>query len=319
MNAQLLKGVSHQEYHSDELPGAPRFSRSIAVRLLQQSPLHAWAAHPKLGGQPVEEPEEDAQVQARLDRCSLLHDLLLGIGPEVVEIYIHGSKKKGQDPGELYPAPSFATDEAQELRDRAREAGKLPVIPAKLAQAKVSAMAIRASLAAYGIQLGAYEPEATALWESEGVASKARPDLLSLGLGELLDFKVVDRISPAAFKASIQRYGLHIQHAAYVEGVEAAKPALAGRVSLEFLLVERLPPYDVAIQPLEPAYISLGQDQWRRAREIWRRCLGAGTERRHWPGFGRRPPIGPTPWQIEEELVHMAAGSEAAFNKIAPE
>lgn len=317
---QLLRGVDHASYHQDLFEGPPRFSRSIAVRLLQQSPLHAHAAHPRLGGQAVEELEEDEDAvpgeapKPWVERGGLLHGLLLGHGADIVEVYIHGDKKKGEDPALLYPAPSFATKESREIRDAARAAGKLPVIPAKLAAAKVSAMAIRASLARYGIHLEAYEPEATALWDSEGVASKARTDLLLLARGELLDFKVVDRINIRAFEAGVERYGLDIQASAYVEAVEACHPPLAGRVSLEFVLVERLPPYDVAVVPLSPALVDLGGQKWRRARGIWRQCLESGV----WPGFGRQEPIQPKPWQLEAELAHMAAGSEAAFDRIAP-
>lgn len=299
MTAQLLKGVTHAQYYGDDLPGSPRFSRSIAVRLLQQSPLHAWAAHPKLGGQPVEEPEEDAQVQARLDTGSLLHLLLLGAGQQVAVV----------------DADSWRTNAAKDAREEARSNGLLPVLAGKYYAAQVTATAIRESLARYGVHLEAYETEATALWDSGFVASKARMDLLNLGLGEILDLKVVDRISLRAFEAGVERYGLDIQAAAYTEAVETCHPAIAGRVSFEFLLVERLPPHDVAIVPLSPALVDLGGQKWRRARGIWARCLESGA----WPGFGRVGPIEAKPWQLEAELVHMAAGSEAAFDKIVRE
>lgn len=297
--AQLLRGVSHQEYHQDLLPGAPRLSRSIAVRLLQQSPLHAWAAHPKLGGQAVEEPEEDAQLQARLDTGSLLHMLLLGSGVQVAVV----------------EADSWRTNAAKDAREEARSNGLLPVLAGKYNAAQATAKAIRESLHRYGVHPEAYEPEATALWDSGFVPSKARMDLLALGLGEVADLKIVDRISLRAFEAGVDRYGLDIQAAAYTEAVETCHPAIAGRVSFEFLLVERLPPHDVAIVPLSPSLIDLGAQKWRRARSIWARCLESGV----WPGFGRVEPIEAKPWQLEAELVHMAAGSEAAFDKIAPE
>lgn len=298
MTAELLKGVSHAEYHSDELPGSPRFSRSIAVRLLQQSPLHAWSSHPKLGGQPVEEPEEDAQVQARMDTGSLLHMLLLGAGVQVAVIDGFNDWRK---------------DAAKALREEARANGLLPVLAGKYSAAQVTAKAIRESLRKYGIHLEAFEAEATALWKSAGVASKARMDLLSLGLGEVGDLKIVDRINLRAFEASVERYGLDIQAASYTEAIETCHPAIAGRVSFEFLLVERLPPHDVAIVPLSPALVDLGAQKWRRARGIWARCLESGV----WPGFGRVEPIEAKPWQLEQELAHMAAGSEAAFDRIA--
>lgn len=299
MTAQLLKGVTHAQYHQDDLPGSPRFSRSIAVQLLQQSPLHAWSSHPKLGGQPIEEPEEDAQVQARMDTGSLLHMLLLGAGVEVAVV----------------DADSWRTNAAKNAREEARANGLLPVLAGKYYAAQVTAKAIRESLRRYGVHLEAYEAEATALWESGGVASRARMDLLNLGLGEVADLKVVDRINLRAFEASVERYGLDIQAASYTEAVETCHPAIAGRVSFEFLLVERLPPHDVAIVTLSPALVDLGGQKWRRARSTWARCLESGV----WPGFGRVEPIEARPWQLEAELIHMAAGSEAAFDRIAPE
>jgi hypothetical protein len=293
---QLLRGVSHSDYHGDLLPGSPRFSRSIAVRLLQQSPLHALAAHPTLGGKAVEEPEEDAQAQARMDTGSLLHLLLLGAGQQVAVI----------------EHDSWRTNAAKDAREEARSSGLLPVLAGKYFAAQVTATAIRHSLARYGIHPEAYESEATALWESNGVACKARMDLLNLGLGEELDLKIVDRINLRAFEASVERYGLDVQNAAYVEAVETIHPPLAGRVSLEFVLAERLPPHDVAIVPLSPALVDLGRQKWRRAQGIWRRCLESDV----WPGFGRCAAVEARPWQLEQEFTAtVSAAGEPAWSK----
>lgn len=312
MPSDLLLNVSHGDYHGDNFEGSPRLSRSIAVRLLHQSPLHAWTAHPKLGGMPIEEPEEDAQVQARLDTGSLIHQLLLGSGPELVEIYIHGDKKKGQDPAQLYPAATYATKEAQELRDAARAVGALPVIPAKLEAAKQAASALRRRLEQYGVPLAAYSPEVTALWESGGVASKVRMDGLLLSQGSILDLKVVDRINLGAFERSVQAFGLDIQSAVYPEAVEAAHPPLAGRASVTFSLLERLPPHDVALVSLSPALVDLGAQRWARARGIWRRCLDSGI----WPGFGVQAPIEAKPWDLEKEFAaSLSAAGEPAWSK----
>lgn len=293
---QLLRGVEHSAYHADNLPGSPRFSRSIAVRLLQQSPLHAHAAHPKLGGQPIEEPEEDAQVQARMDTGSLLHLLLLGAGAQVAVV----------------EHDSWRTNAAKDAREEARSNGLLPVLAGKHYAAQATAKAVRESLARYGVHLEAFETEATALWESEGVASKARMDALNLGMAEALDIKIVPKISIRAFESSIERYGLHIQHAAYTEALRTVHPVLAGRKSLEFLLCEYLPPFDVAIVPLGPTMQDYGAQQWRRARGIWQRCLESGV----WPGFGRQAPIEARPWQLEQEFTQqLSATGEPAWSK----
>ena len=150
------------------------------------------------------------------------------------------------------------------------------------------------------------------LWESNGVASKARMDWLSLAEGLVRDIKVVERISLRAFEASIERYGLDIQAAIYPEAVAAAKPALAGRVGLEFVLVEKLPPHDVAIVPLSAALVDLGAQKWRRACGAWKRCLESGA----WPGFGRCAPIEARPFQLEKEFTEqLSATGEPAWSK----
>lgn len=297
MTAELRKGVEHAAYHADDLEGSPRLSRSIAVRLLQQSPLHAHAAHPKLGGQPIEEPEEDAQVQARLDTGSLLHLLLLGAGAQVAVIDFNDWRK----------------DAAKAAREEARANGLLPVLAGKYYAAQETVRAIRKSLERYGIVGGAYEPEVTGLWESTGgVASKVRMDWLSLAAGRILDIKVVERINLRAFEASVERYGLDIQASVYPEAVMTAKPELAGRVGLEFLLVEKLPPHDAAIVPLSPALVDLGAQKWRRACGIWKRCLELDA----WPGFGRCAPIEARPWQLEQEFTAtLSATGEPAWSK----
>jgi hypothetical protein len=291
--AQLLKGVGHDEYHADSLPGAPHLSRSIAVKLLSSSPLHAWQAHPKLGGAPAEEPAEEPAVQARLDAGSLIHHLLLGAGQQIVAV----------------EAPDWRTNAAKDARDEARGNGLLPVLRHKYEAALVTTSAIRASLRRYGVELAAYEPEVTALWQSNGVACKARLDALLLAGGEVLDVKVQDRISLRSFEAGIPAYGLHIQAASYLEALETAYPEIAGRTRFRFLLCERWPPCDVALVELAPAYLDLGAQQWKRARGIWARCLESDA----WPGFGEREPIEPKPWQLEDEFtkVLQAAGEPA--------
>lgn len=314
MSGQLLKGVSHDDYHSDALPGSPRLSRSIAVKLLSQSPLHAWQAHPKLGGAPAEgeDEEEDESKKKRLAMGSLLHSLLLGSGQPITEIYIHGDRKKGQVDTQLYPASNFKTAEARELRDKARQIGRLPVIPHVLEEARVTASAIRSSLLKYGVELHAYETEATCLWDSNGVACKARMDGVMLAAGEVLDVKVQDRINLRSFEYGVPAYGLHIQAGAYLEGLETVHPAIAGRTKFRFLLCERFQPYDVAIVQLAPAYLDLGLREWHRARDIWAPCLESDI----WPGFGVQAPIEPRPYQLEADFSKsLEAAGEPAWAK----
>lgn len=279
MTAQLLKGVSHQEYHSDSLPGAPRLSRSIAVKLLDQSPFHAYAAHPLLGGA-VEESDEETEERAS---GSLIHELLLGGGLGIA----------------VCPYDSWRTNASKDARDEALSNGLLPVLEPKYHAGQKTVGLIRKRVAELDIDLATFEPEITALWESGGVACKSRSDLLSLGLGKLLDIKITTKINEGAFDRSIRAYGLDIQAVAYAEGVAAAHPELAGRIDLEFLVCERKPPYDVMVKGLSPAWLSIGETRWARAKKVWKECLASS----HWPGWGIRPPAEPRPWDLQEEFT----------------
>lgn len=273
----ILSAVSHADYHADNLDGAPHFSRSVALRILQQSPLHAWASHPKLGGGLPD------IATAAMDGGALIHRLLLGGGPKVAVIHANDYRKK----------------EVQRQRDEARAKGYIPVLEKHWKQAEDEQLAIRERLAGLGIDLDAYASEQTIVWTEDGVACKARLDLLSDDSAlPILDLKITDAISIGAFERGIQSTGLDLQWAAYTSAVGEVRPEWAGRVDLEFILCERRPPHDVAIVPLAKNMQSLGEQRWRRALGIWRQCLASGA----WPGLGRQQPIEAKPWQMEAEL-----------------
>lgn len=278
MTGQLLRGIPHSQYHGDHLPGGPHFSRSAAVDILQ-SPLHCYARHPKLGGRLEEETAD------HLDKGQLIHGLLLGEGVQVA----------------IVQADDWRTKAAREARDEARAAGLLPVLEGHHVAAVEASTAIRQRLLELDVDLAAYSPEVTALWEeSGGTACKARLDLLHLGLGMIDDLKVTEEINLGAFERGVRALGLDIQAHVYVRAVETIHPELAGRVSFRWLLCERKPPYDVAVIPASPSIISLlGESRWRRALKLWRECLASGR----WPGLGHRPPMEARPFDLEAELT----------------
>lgn len=334
---QLLRDVPHSVYHADtieewrvrsEVPlqVMPNLSRSLACTLLTRSPLHAWHQHPRLGGGLAETPTRS------LEGGSLIHALLLGEGPkiEVAMIPARGKDGKLREPptvdlmqalkdslagrpaasSNLIPAPNWLTDDAKAFRKRVREEGGLPVLAHDLAEAQEAVAQIRTRLETVGVPLAACEPEATILWESNGVACKTRPDLVvRVGAGEegwtpqfsasLFDLKVVEEINEAAFEATIDRYGLDMQHAAAVEGLTAVHPELAGRIDLLFVVVEKKAPWDVMVKPLSKPWQSLGESRWQRAKKLWRECL----ESNRWPGIGLRPPAELRPYLLEREMI----------------
>ena len=275
--AELLRGVSHSAYHADQLPGSPRFSRSVAVTLLQQSPLHAYAAHPALGGAAADEPTES------MEKGALVHQLLLGGGLEIARVEF----------------PDWRTKAAQAEREEARERGALPVLAHLLDEAAEAARALSGRLLGHDVILGdPFDAEVTALWDSEGVRCKARFDLYPGGCW-IGDLKVQRNLNVRAFEWGLSKLGLEIQAHAYQAALAAVHPELEGRTSFEWLLVERKPPYDVAIIPAGRSLVSLGESKWKRALKLWRECLASGV----WPGTGRREAIEARPYELEDEMV----------------
>lgn len=288
---KLLTGVPHRDYHADDLPGSPRFSRSAAVRILQ-SPLacHAW--HPKLGAVGAEDEEEQEDRAAG----SLYHELLLGGGLGLAVI----------------DHDSFRTNAAKDAKAEALANGLQPVIRAKYEAALVHHRAIHKRLAEHGVRLVDFETEVTALWHHGETACKSRLDALLLAAGRIVDLKCKRVLGTLqSFERGIPAYGLDIQ--AYTQrcAVEAAHPALAGRIQHDFVVVQIVPPYDIMLVSLGPSKLSIGESRWNRALKRWRSCLASGQ----WPGVGRVPDIQAKEWELTEEMTSDAASSEPDWTK----
>lgn len=281
----LLDDIDAKNYHGDIWGSRerPTFSRSMAVKLLNRSPKAAFAAHPKLGGhigdeddEPEEEATEDRSEDA--EHGSIYHELLLGGGKQFV-VLAH---------------ENFRTKAARAERDAALAEGLIPVAEPKWQGIRHVADRMRESLVAAGINLAECRREVTALWESENeheprsgapIRCKARLDGLDDNYSVVIirDLKVCKYISKRGFLRGMEYYGHDIQAASYVEAVEAAWPKMAGRIRFEFLLIEKKPPYDVAIIPADKIMLAMGLMKWRIAKLQWAQCLATGK----WPGMGR--------------------------------
>src|SRR5579885_3028935 len=97
--------VPAEDYHADPAP-EPSLSAGIARRLISQSPLHAWTAHPRLN------PDHRDEHGDRLDFGSAAHSLLL----------------EGLDVCEVIEADSWRTNAAKDARDGARASGLIPLL-----------------------------------------------------------------------------------------------------------------------------------------------------------------------------------------------
>lgn len=268
-------------YYADPCD-SPSLTQSTAHTLLTKSPLHAWMAHPKLGG-------KSRKATAAMSEGALLHALLLGEEGSIVCI----------------DADNFRTKEAQKERDAALAAGMTPILIREYEEALSVAQQIRDELEARDLALDGLS-EQTVLWTEHAddgtpVQCRGRIDHLRPQRGQIIDLKKSRSAHPKACSRHVEDYGYAIQCAAYRRALVAAFPELAGREDFVFVFIEPDDPLQVVPARLSGEFLELGVAQWRRAVNLWAKCL----RENHWPGYVGRDEIvrlEPSPWAMAREL-----------------
>lgn len=278
-------------YHADCAP-QPSLSRSIAVTILEKTPLHAWMAHPRLGG------GDEDQRKRKLDVGSVAHELMIGQGRG---IHVITAANKAGDPVENYQ-----TKAAQEERDEALEGGLTPVLQCDLARADKMVDAVRSRLAKISGAEGAFQDgigEAVAIWRDPvGVFGRCMFDWwgpteydlwdLKTTAGGLSDREIANRIAE----------GLDVQAAWYTRGLSILRPDLIGRATFNFVFVEDKPPHEVRVVRLTGEQRHLGDRRAVTAAVWFAECL----RRDDWPGYAPKissvesPPWIATRWEERE-------------------
>jgi hypothetical protein len=265
----------------------PRLSPSCAKVLLAKSPLHAWTQH-RLGG------DEKSEESDEKDQGTILDRLLLGVGPDLV----------------IVDAPDWRTNAAKEARDAAKLAGKIPILKEKVKFQQAIVDAWKAQYVAHDIEFTG-KSQVKLDWESDGVPCRGKLDHLIIGPDYALiyDIKSTSDASQAAMTRSIVSFGYDIQHAAYIEGVEANYPHLAGRVTMKLVCgeKEKRDAYAVNVLTFGGTMRELGERKWRRAKRIWGECLKTGE----FPGY-QGAPIEASAWQLAEEMERQGAEMTAS-------
>lgn len=261
------------EYHKDPCE-TPSLSKSIAKVLVTESPLHAWAAHPKFGGEANENDEGDDDTDALKDG-KIIHKLLLGKGATV----------------EVIHADNFRTKIAQQQRDAAKIEGRVPMLARKYDDLVSAAETIKGNLLTeFGIDLDDPEGESEVAieWTEDGahgpVVCRCRMDRVHIKRGLILDVKKIFSAHPDVCGRQAVEYGHDIQDAAYRRALERLRPELAGRTEMIFLNVEVTPPFAMYPGPLDGELRELGRRRWDRAIFLWEECLRTGR----WPAYTNR-------------------------------
>lgn len=259
--AELILDLDEADYHNDPCD-TPSLSSSTASVLLNKSPAHAYAHHPKLGGLPTV-PTKD------MDVGSLIHAILLRREQQVCAI----------------DADDFRTKAARELRDEARDEGRIPVLRRVYEEASLKAMALDKQIAAYGYDTTKGCNEVTILWQEDTihgpVQCRSRLDHLNIDRALILDVKKARSAHPRACEKHVIEYGYDVQRAAYTRAVESKFPELLGRLQFTFLFCELDPVPTVVPAELDGVLRERGDRRWQEACETWAWCLSRDT----WPSY----------------------------------
>ena len=287
----FVEGCDERTYHADPCP-LPSFSASLGKVILDKSPLHAYLAHPRLGGKKRDEPS------AAMDFGTLVHKLVLGCGKSVVAVN----------------ADDWRTKAAKDQRDEARAAGKLAVLSRDLDSAVECECAFRTQLHAMAPDLEAKfnrgQKERVIAREFANLKGEGRA--WARGMLDCIDVDWDDRreivicdvktTADASVDSLIRRVSsMHydMQLATYEWLAEEAFPAFKGRIRSYLLFVETVAPFSLVPVELDSSYRQIGRSKLGRAWDAW--CSGMATG--VWPSYADNVvTISPPPYEVSREL-----------------
>ena len=180
--------------------------------------------------------------------------------------------------------PDRRTKAAKEEIAAAREAGLVPLLAKDYDTTAAMAKALRDDPAVSKVFTDG-EAEVSKFWtdKATGVELRARFDWLpTVHQNRQLivpDYKTAESADPGKFTRAAFDYGYHIQAAAYLEAIEALE--IADDPRFVFVVQEKTPPYLVTLIELDPLALDIGRHQWRKAIDIYARCMETDT----WPGY----------------------------------
>lgn len=274
-----LYRMSEAAYHQDPFE-TPSLSRSVALKLITESPLHAFTAHPKLN--PVE-PEEQKNDSTR-EIGSAAHALLLHQPTEIAVI----------------DAKDYKTKKAQQDRVEAQERGAIPLLPKdhKTALAMVDKARRELITSEHPALRALADPtqtdsvllnEVTAAWIDPcgNLPARQRMDRIDIRPERvtIVDYKTTAMsVAPQQITRPLYNNQYHFQDGFYRRGIRALFPEIdRHETKLEFLFVmqEQEAPFEITVVRVDAAARMIGEKMVSAAFLMWRRCMESGE----WPGY----------------------------------
>lgn len=251
---QGIHNLSAEQYHADPCV-EPSLSSGIGKILVQESPRHAWIAHPRLN------PNHNPIDSSRFDLGSAAHELIL-----------EGTQAKVC----VIDADDWRTKAAKEKRDEARANGLFPILAKHniaLTQMVDVAKRFIDSSPLKGILQG--KPEQSVIWKDEGIWCRCRPDIVG---NVMLDYKTTDSAEPSTFERGMSSLSYDFQAGFYRRGWTAVT---GERIRFVFLAQEITPPYACSLVEMSEAYFEIADAKVSKAIKLWGDCL----RNDRWPAY----------------------------------
>lgn len=294
----VFSGIPMDVYLTDPV-AVPSLSSSVAITLIQQSPFHAWARHPR-------NPKCLSRDESRVASIgTVAHALLLEKSEDQVVVLDPQNfiGKRGGIP------KGYTNDAIREARDDALAEGKTPL----LLEDMITCRAMRDAAQEYiahselaGV-FDAGESEATVVAQEGATWLRCRPDWISHDKSVVVHFKTTARSArPESFiRGLLPSMGYDLALAFYGR-VIAGATGVVPKIHC-ILAQEQDPPYCCSLIALSPAYADITDGQIDRAIITWRDCMRTGR----WPAYPSRICYAePKPWQMaeaEEEQINFYA------------
>jgi hypothetical protein len=154
----------------------------------------------------------------------------------------------------------------------------------------------------------ANQRELTLSWDQDAYSDsgtacpcKARLDLVVQDPPCIVDVKTTESAAPGAFQRSITKWGYQYQAGFYLEAAEQAKLFDAEATAhYVWIVVEKVPPYQVAVYRFDPAAAYQSWEQLIGPLQTMAQCYATGK----WPGYTEEvQDIGLPTWAAERALL----------------
>ncbi len=282
--------LMRKEYYHADPCAEPSLSRSCIETLVNKSPFHARAFHPRLGKMSAEKEETENML----------------VGTVVDEMLLGGERNIC-----ISPYDKYLTAEAKAWRDSTRARGAIPIKEPVYTKCQAIVALFKSRLTVENFpDLKEEFPTANFqhvfIWKENGVWNRAMLDTYGYYIWDLKTSKA-DCAPSAWARNQLFNECLELQPAYYTR----AHHKVTGEPLKEFrfAVVEQGAPHDCYPMAVDGADLQRAQEQIDYAQHTWRQCLDSGV----WPGYASRtvyavaPSYITTAWEEQKAQQNILA------------